>query len=325
MTTLTTGDPPARLRDKRVLVTGASSGVGHAAALAFAREGADVALLARGREGLERTAQGVRSSGRRALVLPADVSDSAALDRAVQEIERELGGLDVLVLNAAVSIFGPFRSVAAEEFDRTVQVSFLGAVNTVRATLPLLERSRGAIVATGSINSKMPLPNFSSYCAAKHALRGFLGTLRIELRAQGVPVTVSMLHPGAINTPVWERTATATGELPRRPPEAYTPQTIARALVGLALDPRPEVTVGAEAKALEGLFLASRSAGDLVLTMVHHYYASGRRPANEVSALWHAVGRGIADNGLLGRRSLTLPARLAMWPARRTMRTLLRR
>ncbi|MDQ3770238.1 MAG: SDR family NAD(P)-dependent oxidoreductase [Actinomycetota bacterium] len=284
-----------------------------------------MALLARGREGLERTAEEVRSSGRRALVLPADVSDRAAVGGAVQKIERELGGLDVLVLNAAVSIFGPFRSVTAEEFDRTVEVSFLGAVNTVRATLPLLERSRGAIVATGSINSKMPLPNFSSYCAAKHALRGFLGTLRIELRAQRVPVTVSMLHPGAINTPVWERTATATGQLPRRPPEAYTPQTIARALVGLALDPRPEVTVGAEAKALEGLFLASRSAGDLVLTMVHHYYASGGRPANEVSALWHAVGRGIADNGLLGRRSLTLPARLAMWPARRTMRTLLRR
>lgn len=322
---LTTGEPVDRLRDKRVLVTGASSGVGYAAALAFAREGADVALLARGREGLERTAEDVRASGRRALVVPADVSDSAAMERAVQEIERELGGLDVVVLNAAATVFGPFRSVPAEDFDRTVEVSFLGAVNTVRATLPLLERSHGAIVATGSINSKIPLPNFSSYSAAKHALRGFLGSLRIELRAQRLPVTVSMLHPGAIDTPVWERTATATGRLPRRPPEGYTPETIARALVGLALDPRPEVTVGAEAKAIEGLFLASRTAGDLVLTMVHHYYASGRRPANEVSALWHAIGRGVADNGLLGRRSLTLPVRLAMWPARRTMRTLLRR
>lgn len=322
---LTTGEPVDRLRDKRVLVTGASSGVGYAAALAFAREGADVALLARGREGLERTAKDVRASGRRALVVPADVTDSAAVERAVQDVERELGGLDVVVLNAAATVFGPFRSVTAEDFDRTVEVSFLGAVNTVRATLPLLERSHGAIVATGSINSKVPLPNFSSYSAAKHALRGFLGSLRIELRAQRVPVTVSMLHPGAIDTPVWERTATATGHLPRRPPEGYTPQTIARALVGLTLDPRPEVTVGAEAKAIEGLFLASRTAGDLVLTVVHHYYASGRRPASEVSALWHAIGRGIADNGVLGRSSITLPVRLAMWPARRAMRTLLRR
>jgi len=308
---------PPRLDDKRVLVTGASSGIGLAAAGEFARAGADVALLARGVEGLERAAEGVRACGRRAVVVPADVTDRPALEGAVATARRELGGLDVLVLNHAAVIFGPFAQVAPEDFDRVVEVTLLGAANVVRAVLPELERTAGTIVTTGSIMTKVPLPTYTSYAAAKHGLRGFLNSLRIELVAQRSPVTISIVNPGAVDTPIWEHSASATGRQPRRPPEGYTPETIARALVACAVTPRKEVTIGAEAKAVEALFTHARPLGELLLTVVHHYYMSGGRPISDAGALWHAAGRGLADNGLLGRPSLTAPLRLLTWPLSR--------
>lgn len=313
--------PP--LQDKVALITGASSGVGLAAAEQFARAGCDVAVLARSRPGLEKAAERVRAQGRRALIIQADVTDQEAIDAAVAQVEQELGALHVLVPNAAITVFGPFRDVAKQDFDRTIEVTLIGTVNVVRAGLPALERSGGQIVATGSLMAKLPLPTWSSYSAAKWAERGFLHTLRIELAAQRSPVTVSMVHPGAIDTPVWTTTPTATGVLPRKPPEGYSPRTIAKALVGVARNPKPETTVGAEAKALEILWETSRPAGDLVLRMVHHYFVSGRdRDLSDVNALWQAAGKGIADGGLIGRPSVTLPIRLATLPLRAPLKLL---
>lgn len=303
-----------RLDGKVVLITGASSGVGFAAAREFARAGADVALLARGRDGLERAAATARACGRRALVLPADVTDQDALDAAVARTEAELGKLDVLVPNAAATIFGRFEDVGKADFDRVVDATFLGVVNVVRAALPALKRTRGVIVATGSLNAKAPLPTWSSYAAAKFAERGFLHTLRLEQQAQGTGVRVGIVHPGAIDTPVWENTATAKGLLPRRPPEGYRPRVIARALVAMADRPRPEVTIGAEAVALDALWTHARPAGDLVWRTVYHYYLSGHREGSDAGALWEAAGRGLGTGGLIGRPSLWAPIRMALVP-----------
>jgi NAD(P)-dependent dehydrogenase (short-subunit alcohol dehydrogenase family) len=295
---------------KRVLLTGASSGVGLAAARAFADAGCDLALVARHPGGLDVAAQVVRGRGRRAVVLPCDVSDQDAVDAAVAAAERGLGGIDVVVANHAAPVFGPFDRVSKRDFDRCIDVTFLGTVNLARAALPALERSHGVFVATGSINGRIPLPTFSSYSAAKHALRGFMNSLRIELRAQGSPVRVALLAPGAIDTPFWRHATSATGKQPRLPPEGYQPYVIAKGLVELAHNPRPEVTIGAEGKAIELWWRLFRPGGDLLLRAVHHWYLSGRKPAPEPNALWEPRGEGWEETGpMIGRPSLTAPLR----------------
>jgi len=301
------------LTGQRVLITGASSGVGAAAAVCFARAGADVALLARNAPGLERVAFRVRQHGRRALVLPADLTDQDAVSAAVAQVERAWGGLDVAVSNAAALAFGPFRDVPKRDFDRTVEVSFVGAVNFIRAALPLLERSAGVLVVTGSINGLAPLPAFSAYAASKHALRGFVKSLRIELRAQRSRVRVAMVNPGAIDTPIWEAITTATGRRPRTPPEGYRPEVIGDALVAMARSPRPEMTVGAEAVAFSWLWRL-RPVDDLVLGLVYRYYLSGRAPA-VADPLWDPTGDGTPGGPLVGRPSLWAPVRRRLpWP-----------
>ena len=295
------------LSGRRVLVTGASSGVGAAAAVAFARRGCDVALLARSRPGLEVVAERVRACGVRALVLEADVADAAAVDAAVAEVVASWVGLDVVATNAAAMAFGAFADVAPRDFDRTVAVTFLGAVHVVRAALPALERSGGVVVATGSINARTPLPSFAAYAASKAALRSFLQSLRIELRARGSAVRVAMVNPGAISTPVWRSVTSASGRLPRRPPEGYRAEVVADAIVSAATRPRREVTVGGESHFWLRLW-RTRGLGSFVLGLVHRWYHSGRRPAIG-NPLWEPTGDGSTSGLPVGRPSLWAPIR----------------
>ncbi|MBI5106340.1 MAG: SDR family NAD(P)-dependent oxidoreductase [Solirubrobacterales bacterium] len=300
------------LEGRIALVTGASSGIGVAVADQLAREGADVALLARSRPGLEKVAARVRAHGRRALVVPADVTDRAAVDAAVRRVVDELGGLDVLVSGHAAVVFGRFEDVAPEDFDRTVDVTFTGAVNVIRAALPALAQRRGTIVAIGSIMTKVPLPTFSSYASAKHALRGFLSSLRMELKAAGDPVRLSTVNPGAVDTPLWDNTTTATGRAPHKPPDSYSPEAVAKVVVACAKHPRSEITVGGEARLVELAWTFARPVGEQILGIAERLYSSGRTPYDRPGRLWDATSTGEARDGMHGRPSLWAPIRLAL-------------
>lgn len=271
------------LRDQRVLITGASRGIGLAATEAFAREGADLALLARPSPALDDAVARARALGSRARATPADIGHPDEVEEAVDAALDHLGGLDILVLNAAAVIFGPFEQVPKQDFDRVLDVTFRGSVDVTRRALPALQESRGTLVATGSLMSRVPLPMLSSYASAKFALRGFLTTLRAEQQAQRTGVQVAMVHPGAVATPLWHQAASATGRMPRVPPEGYDPQVIADALVRAARSPRGEVMIGGEAKAIEAAVKWLPGVGDLILQAIHKYYDSGRDPAPEGS------------------------------------------
>jgi NAD(P)-dependent dehydrogenase (short-subunit alcohol dehydrogenase family) len=231
---------------KIVAITGASAGVGRAAARAFAERGYDVALLARGTEGLEAAAKEVQQQGGRALVVPTDVADPDQVEAAAERVERELGEIDVWVSNAMTSVFAPLKEMTPEEYRRVTEVTYLGQVyGTMAALKRMLPRNRGSIVLVGSALAYRGIPLQSAYCGAKHATQGFLDSLRTELLHDRTEVRATMVQMPALNTPQfdWVKSKLPTRAMPV--PPIYQPEVAARAIVWAAEHPsRREYWVG---------------------------------------------------------------------------------
>lgn len=233
------------LRDRTVVVTGASAGVGRATVREFARHGARVGLLARGVERLEAAADEVRAAGGAALAVPTDVADAGQVEAAAARIERDLGEIDVWVNNAMVTVFSRFEDLSAEEFQRVTEVTYLGNVYGTMAALKRMQpRDRGAIVQVGSALAYRSIPLQAAYCGAKHAIVGYTDSIRSELMHAGSKVWITAVHLPAMNTPQfnWCRT-----HLPRQPqpvPPIYQPEVAARAIVAAARERKREVFVG---------------------------------------------------------------------------------
>lgn len=300
------------LHGKRVVITGGSSGIGLATAVLLAREGARLALIARSRSGLEDAAARVAAEGTTPHVIPADVADRDQAERAVSEASVALGGIDVFVSNAAAAAFGPFTEMPADDFDRTVAITFGGAVNCIRAALPALERSRGVLIANVSIVARTPAPLQSPYSASKHALRGFLGALRMELRAAGSPVRVCMVHPSPIDTPFWSHETSETGRSPKPLRSTYSAESVAEAIVECARRPRAEVTVGSSGALLNLGWELARPVAEFALRTYGIVGQTGKRPAPAPGSLWEPKGGGEISGGHGGRSSLFTKARLKL-------------
>src|SRR5947207_1444162 len=229
-----------------VVITGASAGVGRATVRAFARQGADIGLLARGADGLEAARREVEAEGGRALALPTDVADAGQVEAAAERVERELGPIDVWVNNAMVSVFSPVKELRADEIRRVTEVTYLGVVHgTLAALRRMLPRDRGAIVQVGSALAYRGIPLQAAYCGAKHAIQGFTESLRCELLHDGSRVHVTMVQLPAMNTPQFDW---VKSRLPRKPqpvPPIYAPEIAADAIVWAASERRREMSVGA--------------------------------------------------------------------------------
>lgn len=302
------------LAGQRVLITGGSSGIGLATAEALAQEGAEVALLARNELGLAAAKRKLAEFGAEAVTVVADVTDREALAAAIDEVATEMGGLDVVVTSAASLSFGRFTETEPEDFDATVETVLGGTVETIRAALPHLERSHGAIVVVGSIAGRMPLPGMAAYTAAKHATAGFLDTIRIELEEGGSSVTVSLVNPGAVDTPLWSNLESSTGLLPPEPPfpSVYSPESVAAAVVATIRHPRDELTAGGLARAQVLLYSALGSLGKRGMrALARLEHTAGDRPAGE-GALAGGKGAGETDGGFGGRPSAAVKA-LGAW------------
>lgn len=229
-----------------IVVTGASSGVGRATARLLGQRGASVGLLARGVDGLEAAAKEVEAAGGRALVLPVDVADAAAVAAAAARVEEELGPIDVWVNDAMTAVLAPVRETTAEEFRRVTEVTYLGYVHGTLAVLPrMLGRDRGVIVQVGSGLSYRAIPLQATYCGAKHAIKGFTEALRVELRHDRSAVKVTMVHLPGLNTPQFDQVRTTLRRHPMPVPPIYQPEVAARAVLWSAEHPRRrEVWVG---------------------------------------------------------------------------------
>src|SRR5215204_6306142 len=237
-----------------VVITGASAGVGRATAVAFARRGARVGLLARGRDGLEGARTEVESAGGKALVVLTDVSDADAVEAAALRIEEDLGPIDVWVNNAMTSVFSPVKEMTPDEFRRVTEVMYLGYVyGTLAALRRMLPRNRGSIVQVGSALAYRGIPLQAAYCASKHAIQGFTESLRSELIHDRSDVGLTMVQMPALNTPQfgWVRS-----RLPRKAqpvPPIFQPEVAAEAVYWAAHHGRDELWVGfSSVKAIVG-------------------------------------------------------------------------
>lgn len=234
-----------KLRNKVVVITGASAGVGRACVRAFARRGARLGLIARSQDGLEAACHEARQEGVPALPLSLDVSDARAVDDAAAKVEVELGPIDVWVNCAMVSVFAPVMDTTAEEFKRVTEVTYLGYVHGTQAALRRMRaRNRGTIVQVSSALAHRAIPLQSAYCAAKHAVKGFTESLRSELVHDDVSVHLTEVELPALNTPQFGWSRAKLGRQPQPVPPIFQPELAADAVVFATTAGRRTLQVG---------------------------------------------------------------------------------
>ena len=236
---------PRPIREQVVVITGASSGVGRACVGAFAAKGARLGLIARNEEALKAAADEVRRAGGDALVLPLDVADAEAVERAAATVEGRFGRIDTWVNCAMLTVFAPVMRMTPEEFRRVTEVTYLGYVHgTMAALRRMLPHDEGTIIQIGSALAYRSLPLQSAYCAAKAAIRGFTDSLRTELIHDGSRVKLSMLQLPAVNTPQSTRQRNKLDKQSQPMPPMFTPESIAEIVLWAAEHTPREMLIG---------------------------------------------------------------------------------
>jgi NAD(P)-dependent dehydrogenase (short-subunit alcohol dehydrogenase family) len=284
-----------------VVITGASAGIGRASAIEFAKHGAQVALIARGREGLEGARRDVEAAGGLPLVIPADVSDVEAVDAAATLVEERFGPIDIWINNAMTSIFSPFMKIAPAEFKRVTEVTYLGSVYGTLAALKRMQpRNRGTIVQVGSALAYRGIPLQSAYCGAKHALMGFFESVRSELAYDKSNVHFTIVQMPGVNTPQFEWVKSRLHGKPRPLGRPYEPEVAARAVYYAAHARRRELYVGAST--VKAVLAKRLGPGGLIDRYLAHIGISGQqtpeaddphRPNN----LWEPVPHDFGAHG----------------------------
>ena len=228
-----------------VVITGASAGLGRAIARRFAQDGASIGLVARGRDGLEGAKKDVENLGGRAIIIEGDIAEPETSERAAQMVEAEFGEIDIWINNAMVSVFSPVKEMKPEEYKRVTEVTYLGFVyGTLAALKRMLPRDRGVIVQVGSALAYRGIPLQSAYCASKHAIEGFMDSLRSELIHDESNVRASTVQMPAMNTTQFGWVKSRLPNNPQPVPPIYQPEIGAEAVHFVAHNNRREMYVG---------------------------------------------------------------------------------
>lgn len=227
-----------------VVIVGASSGLGRAAAEAFAHAGAQLLITARDGAALEDLAAELRTTGTRVEWLAMDTGDYAQVQATGARASELFGRVDTWVQVAGIGVYSTVADLRPEDLRRVIETDLYGPAYGAMVALPLLRERGGGLIVVSSIESEVGLPFQGAYAAAKHGVRGLLDVLRMELEHEGVPVSVTNIKPATINTPFFSNVATRLGVRPRGVPPVYAPERVAAAIVRAARAPRAEVVVG---------------------------------------------------------------------------------
>jgi short-subunit dehydrogenase len=239
-----------KLRDQVMVLTGASSGIGLVTARMAARSGARLVLAARSGEELERLAAEIRDRGGQAVPVPADVSHEEDVQRIADTARERFGGFDTWVNNAGVTVFGRIEDIAMEDHRRLFETNFWGVVYGSLTAVRHLRRRGGALINIGSIASDRAFPLEGMYSASKHAVKGFTDALRMELEKEEAPISVTLIKPTAIATPLPRHAGTYLPDEPTLPPPVYAPEIVAEAILHCVEHPERDMFVGGAAKAM---------------------------------------------------------------------------
>jgi NAD(P)-dependent dehydrogenase (short-subunit alcohol dehydrogenase family) len=295
-----------RLSDQVMVITGASSGIGLAAARAACRRGAKVVAAARSEHALGALVAEIQASGGDAVAVVADVGREADVDRIAATAIQHYGGFDTWVNNAAGSVYGDCLDVAIEDMKRVIDTNFWGVVYGSRAACRHLLSRGGALINIGSEVSDRAVPLQGIYSASKHAVKGWTEALRTELEHAGAPISVTLIKPGPIDTPYAEHAKNYLEDAPIHVPPVYSPDSVVAAILHCASTPVRDMFIGSAAKVVSTM---NKLAPALTDKFVAHTVIPGThsgRPRWEHDAL-HTPSEDLRERGGypgLVRRSL---------------------
>ena len=278
--------------EQAIVITGADSGIGLATARLAAKRGARLVLTSRNDEELARIGAELRAQGAEVEWYAADVANGNDMLAVAEVAIRAFGRIDTWVNNAGVSIYGLIEDVPVEDAQRMFETNYWGVVNGTLAALPYLKGNGGALINVGSIVSDTVVPLQGHYSASKHAVKAFTDALRVELEHEHAPISVTLVKPGAIDTPFPEHAANYMDAEAQHPKPVYAPEVVARAILHCAEHPRRSVTVGGGGRMMAMMGMASpRLADRMNQTMFRQQKRRkpGRLPQDE--GLWEPPAR----------------------------------
>ena len=285
------------LKDQVIVITGASSGIGLVTARTAARAGAAVLMVARSEDVLRDLVAEMQNKGYRVEAKAADVGDAAGVEAAAAYAVEAFGRIDTWVNDAGVAIYAKLADTPLDEHERMFRTNYFGTVNGCQAAIPHLARDGGALITVASVASDMSTPVMGAHAASKHAVKAYIGALRMELAAAGVPIQVTLVKPSGIDTPIGQHAANHAGGEAQIPPPAYDPQLVADAILHCAVHPTREVTVGGAGRA-QALFAQHFPAlWDVLASVAAQLFVDRKRDQPEPSNLKWGVGAGAERSG----------------------------
>lgn len=275
-----------KLSDQVMVITGASSGIGLVTARMAAKRGTRLVLNARNEEALRRLCDEIRAAGGEAYHVAGDVGQLDHVQNIADEAIRRFGGFDTWVNNAGVSIYGPVLDQPLEDQRRLFETNYWGVVHGSRVACAHLRKRGGALINVGSVLSDIAIPIQGTYCASKHAVKGYTDALRLELEAEGSPMWVTLIKPSAIDTPYTQHAKNLLPSEPQNPKPVYAPETVAEAILHCAEYPERDVYVGGAGMVLaEAGHHLPRLTDKVMERMMMNQQSDKPKPANRQDSL----------------------------------------